>query len=201
MKHEATTLLTKTALAASLKKYMEKKSLSKISVREIIEDCGVNRKTFYYHFQDINDLVKWMFEQEAIEVVKQYDLMINYEDAIRFAMDYIEKNKHVCNCAFDALGRDELKRFFYKDFIGIIGGMVDQLAEGLNVPQDYITFVVTLYTEALASFLIDWIRNKSNRDKEKVIKYISITVFGTIRYSLVTAESQINETNGRCLII
>ena len=32
---------------------MEKKPLSKITVSEIIADCGVNRKTFYYHFEDI----------------------------------------------------------------------------------------------------------------------------------------------------
>jgi len=34
------------------------------------------------------------------------------KDAIRFAMDYIEENKHICNCAFDALGREELNQFF-----------------------------------------------------------------------------------------
>ena len=91
MKHEVTTLMTKKALAASLKKLMESRPLSKITVRDIIEDCGVNRKTFYYHFQDIYDLVKWMFEEEAIEVVKQYDLIIDYQDAIRFTLDYVEK--------------------------------------------------------------------------------------------------------------
>lgn len=105
MEERATTLMTKKALAASLKKLMENRALDKISIREIVEDCGVNRKTFYYHFQNIYDLVNWMFEEEAIEVVKQYDLITNYEDAIRFSMDYIEENEHVCNSALNALGR------------------------------------------------------------------------------------------------
>ncbi len=82
MKHEVTTLNTKKMLAASLKKYMEKKPLSKITVSEIIADCGVNRKTFYYHFQDIYGLMKWMLEEEAIEVVKQFDLLVDYREAI-----------------------------------------------------------------------------------------------------------------------
>lgn len=93
MKHETTTLMTKKAIAASLKKIMEKKPLDKITVREIIEDCGINRKTFYYHFRDIYHLIKWIFEEEAIEVVKQYDLIVNYYDAIQFVLDYVEKNK------------------------------------------------------------------------------------------------------------
>lgn len=53
MKHEITSLNTKRTLAESLKKLMKTKSFSKITVSEIIADCGLNRKTFYYHFEDI----------------------------------------------------------------------------------------------------------------------------------------------------
>ena len=58
-------LLTEKALAASLKKLLEKKTLNKITVRDITDDCGVNRQTFYYHFHDVYDLVEWIFTQEA----------------------------------------------------------------------------------------------------------------------------------------
>ena len=53
MKHADATMQTKTALAASLKKFMNKKPFGKITVTEIITDCNVNRNTFYYHFEDI----------------------------------------------------------------------------------------------------------------------------------------------------
>ena len=45
--------VTKRALAASLIKLLSQKPLDKVTVKDIIEDCGVNRQTFYYHFQDI----------------------------------------------------------------------------------------------------------------------------------------------------
>ena len=51
---------TKRALAQSLKHLMEQKPLEKITVVDISEDCGVNRQTFYYHFQDIYDLIEWI---------------------------------------------------------------------------------------------------------------------------------------------
>ena len=95
MKHEITKLKTKKMLSASLKKCMEKKSLSKVTVSEIIADCGVNRKTFYYHFENIYALLKWTLEAEAIDIVKQMDLVINTEEAISFVMDYVEENKHL----------------------------------------------------------------------------------------------------------
>ena len=53
--------VTKRALAASLIKLLSQKPLDKVTVKDIIEDCGVNRQTFYYHFKDIYDLVDWIF--------------------------------------------------------------------------------------------------------------------------------------------
>lgn len=189
MKERATTLMTKKALAASLKKLMNERTLDKISIREIVEDCGVNRKTFYYHFENIYDLVNWMFEEEAIESVKKYDFIRDYEDAVRFSMDYIEENEHVVNSALDALGRDELKKFFYNNFVDNMRNIVGEISKDMVIPKDYIDFLINFYTESFASLLIDWIRNRSQRDKEKYIKYISLVLFESIRPDLERAHN------------
>ena len=89
MKHEVTSLNTKKQIAASLKKLMKEKTFSKITVSEIVADCNINRKTFYYHFEDIYALLKWIFDIEAIEIVKHFDLLNNYEEALSFILDYI----------------------------------------------------------------------------------------------------------------
>ena len=68
MTNEELSLKTKQSLAAALKNTMKSKKLSKITVTELCTVCNVNRKTFYYHFQDVYALLKWMLEQEAIEV-------------------------------------------------------------------------------------------------------------------------------------
>lgn len=86
---------------------MRKKTFSKITISEIISDCGVNRKTFYYHFEDIYALLKWMLEAEAIEVVKHFNLIVDYEEAILFIMVYIEENDYIISCAYDSIGRDK----------------------------------------------------------------------------------------------
>ena len=57
--------ITKRALSQSLKKLLANKPLDKITVTDIVEDCGVNRQTFYYHFQDMADLVEWTCLEDA----------------------------------------------------------------------------------------------------------------------------------------
>ena len=52
--------ITKNALANSLTELMAATPLDKITVRMLVENCGLNRQTFYYNFQDIYDLLGWM---------------------------------------------------------------------------------------------------------------------------------------------
>ena len=61
---------TKRALAASLKGLLARKPLSKITISDITEDCGISRMTFYYHFQDVYDLIDWIC-QEVYPAVKK----------------------------------------------------------------------------------------------------------------------------------
>jgi len=178
MKHEITTLNTKKTLAASLKKLMLKKPLGKISISELIADCGVNRKTFYYHFQDIYDLLKWILEQEAIEVVKGFDLLVNPEEALLFAIGYVDENKHIINCAYDAMGREEMKRFFFMDFYGVVQSIVQNILkeQTLCVSEHFVSFVITFYTEALAGMLINYFQEKQPFSRQELVDDLLFTL-------------------------
>ena len=181
MKHEVTSLNTNKQIAASLKKLMKEKTFSKITVSEIVADCNINRKTFYYHFEDIYALLKWIFDIEAIEIVKHFDLLNNYEEALSFILDYIEDNDYIIQCAFDSIGREEMKRFFYSDFISITTSIIAQIEQenNIHIDKDYKHFLCVFYTEALAGILQDWIKDRKERKiytREQVMHYVSYTV-------------------------
>ena len=178
MKHEITSLQTKKMLSAELKALMEKKALSKITVSEIITNCGVNRKTFYYHFTDIQELLKWTLEQEAVEIVKSFDLIIDSEEAMLFVLKYVEENKHILNCAYDSMGRDELKSFFERDFSDIIMKLIDNVEKMLGTHNDesYKMFLCDFYTGAIANQLIDILKSKKPYDKERLVSFLTATL-------------------------
>ena len=182
MKHKVTSLNTKKTLATSFKKQSLKKPFSKITVSEIINDCGVNRKTFYYHFEDVYALLRWTLEQEAIMVVKQFDLIVEYEEAILFVMNYVDKNNDFLHNIYHSIGRDELKRFFCTDFIGIVRSFIDntEQALGLSASNDFKVFLSHFYTEAIAGMMVEWIVGQSMIDREKAIQYISVIIRSTI---------------------
>lgn len=176
MTHEETSLQTKLTLCNSLKKIMKQKPFSKITVSELIKDCNLNRKTFYYHFEDIYGLLKWMLEQETFEIVKQFDLLVDYEDVFNFVIDYVEKNAYFLNCIYDSVGRDELKRFLYQDFIGVINTLVLDTEKKLEleVEDSFRDFVCNFYTEAIAGMLIDLFQNLEKYNQDQVLEFLTI---------------------------
>ncbi len=178
MKHEEISLQTKKALAESLKRAMSKKPFQKITVSELISDCGINRKTFYYHFEDIYDLLRWMLEEESVEVVRSFDLLLDFDEAIIFVMNYVEENDHILNCAYDALGRDGLRRFFMSDFIDICRSVIEEIEErvGVRLEPGYRDFLCEFYSSAVSGILIEWVRDRSRRDRDAVTRYLTVAI-------------------------
>lgn len=193
MKHEITSMNTKKKLSASLKKLMEHKPLSKISISEIISDCCVNRKTFYYHFKDIYALLKWTLEQETVEVLKNFDLLLNPEEAILFVIDYVDNNSHILNCAYDSVGRDGMKRFFYDDFYGVVFSIIDRLEKELNsvLPEDFKAYITDFYTAALSCILIDYFQSTEKISRDKLIEYTLFTLRNSLSNIIVSYCEQI----------
>ncbi|PWJ49911.1 TetR/AcrR family transcriptional regulator C-terminal domain-containing protein [Faecalicatena contorta] len=190
MTHKETSLRTKKALCASLKELMRHKAFSKITVSELIRDCDINRKTFYYHFEDIFGLLKWMLEQEAIDVVKQFDLLIDFQDAFVFVIDYVEANSYFLNCIYNSVGRDELKRFFYQDFIGLVETIISKNEKkvGTTISDGFRFFLCDLYTEGIAGMIINLFQHPDKYTKEDLIDYFTIVMHNSIPAVIISQK-------------
>ncbi len=59
---------TKEIIAKTFTELLDEKPMSKITVKDIVERCGVNRNTFYYHFRDIPDVVEFILKRKWDEI-------------------------------------------------------------------------------------------------------------------------------------
>ena len=186
MKYEATSYNTKKMLGNTLKNLMKKKSLNKISVSEIVNECHLNRKTFYYHFADIYDLLMWVFDEEAVEVVKCFYSLSDYEDAIYFVLDYIEKNDYLIKSTLDSIGQEGIKRFFIKDFIDYNQTLITTIEHEAErtLPEDIKQFLNIYISEAIAGLLLDWIRGNTQIDKDSYVNNIVLITGDIIRNTI-----------------
>lgn len=60
---------TKNAIKASFLKLLNERPLSKITIKDIVTDCGINRNSFYYHYQDIPSLIEEVIKEETDNII------------------------------------------------------------------------------------------------------------------------------------
>ena len=97
---------TKESLGNALKKMLTIKPIDKITVKDLVEECGVNRQTFYYHFDDVYDLLEWVFEEDANRTLPQEILYENWRENVLTFFHYLYNNKLLsadCTTASTAL--------------------------------------------------------------------------------------------------
>ena len=189
MKHTEQSLQTKQELSAALKRLMESKPINRITIRELVESCGVNRKTFYYHFEDIYALLKWTLEQEALLLFDKYDLVHDNSKALEFVLDYVGENLAMLQNIVRSIGRSELGRFFFKDIYQPVYKLVCEVEQlrGLNVEEGYKAFLSKFLTEAVAGILLDCIERNVLDDRQRLARYITGTLSAAIPNALITA--------------
>lgn len=189
MKHTEQSLQTKQELSAALKRLMESKPINRITIRELVESCGVNRKTFYYHFEDIYALLKWALEQEALLLFDKYDLVHDNSKALEFVLDYVGENLAMLQNIVRSIGRSELGRFFFKDIYQPVYKLVCEVEQlrGLNVEEGYKAFLSKFLTEAVAGILLDCIERDVLDDRQRLARYITGTLSAAIPNALITA--------------
>ena len=176
--------ITKNALAVSMKKLMEKKPFSKISVGDICEDCGMNRKSFYYHFKDIYDLVDWIFLEMASEFLEGKETYDTWQQGFTQILYGVLRNRRLIMNAYNSLSREQVEQFLYALTYDLLLGVVEEEAVDVSIREEDKKFIIDFYKYAFVGFMIDWIKKGMKEQPEAFIEKLSVLIKGDIKRAL-----------------
>ena len=169
---------TKLALASSLKRLLQKKFLDDITVKEIVEDCEVNRQTFYYHFQDIYDLLHWFLDHETVQVVQDCP---SWQEALMAVFRYIQENHMIIYHIYRSGGRDHLDCQFFTMSRALVVLLLENASDGLSISQRDREFLVDFYMYALAGTMLGWLADDMKEEPAQLAARISFLLEGEVR--------------------
>lgn len=175
---------TKQIIEDSLKKLMLQKPLDKITIRDLTEDCGISRMTFYYHFKDIYDLVEWSCIADAtraLEGKKTYD---TWSEGLLQIFEAVYENKPFILNAYRCISRDQIESFLFHLTSDLIMAVVEEKAAGTEVSEENRRFIADFYKYSFVGIMLDWIKQGMKDDYSLIAEKISITVHGSIANSI-----------------
>lgn len=97
---------TKRAIKASFLKLLNEQPLSKISVRDIVEDCGINRNSFYYHFQDIPTLIREIVKEQMDNIIASFPTVNRLDECVEAIFHTASENKRAVRNIYNSVNRD-----------------------------------------------------------------------------------------------
>lgn len=151
--------LTEAAIVDATIRMAEIRPLNKITVRDVVEACGITRNTFYYHFHDIYEVVECAIEEMFLGLRKDWDG--DYEKAVFSMIDlFIERKKLFANL-YRSIGRERLSDYFGKQIRLLLREQLRTASEGGRVEENDLHIISAFYEEALMGLLIRWLRSDS----------------------------------------
>ena len=97
---------TRIAIKQAFIRLLGEKPLSKITVQDIVDECGVNRNSFYYHFQDIPALTEEIIIEQTDRLIAEYPTISGLEDGLNAAVDFAKKNQKIIYNIYRSSNRD-----------------------------------------------------------------------------------------------
>lgn len=186
----SSSLITKKALSNSLKELMKNTPLNKISVKDIVDNCGVNRQTFYYHFQDIFDLVDWIYKTEAVESIAQYRSYSTWTDGFYRIFLYIKNNRAFCLNTLNSLSRTHLDMYLYSVTNELLMGVINEISCNIKVKEEDKKFIANFYALAFIGLVIQWMKEGMREDPKLLIEKLNELIEGNFMKALQRYENK-----------
>lgn len=160
----------KDTIAQAAKSLLMEKGVRKLTVKDIVEECSITRQAFYYHFEDIPALFRWMFERDTERNLLEARAQESGEARLhRFfvvainAMPYVKKG-------MESNYREELERLL----VEYIQRLFEQVCDKEGLYQDCTRIEVKLILRYHSQAIIGILRSWTEADTKNLDQIVSV---------------------------
>lgn len=180
--------LTKRALEESLKRLLLEKPLGKITISDITDDCGISRMTFYYHFQDIYDLVEWSCAEDAARAIAGNKTAETWQTGLLDTFLSLRENKPFIVSIYRDMSREQVERFLVPVVSDLVKDVVDEHAARRSVHEQDRDFIARFFAHALIGTVLDWVAQDMRDNPQQLVQKIATISDGAIETALDRLE-------------
>ena len=176
--------VTKRALEQSLKNLLLKKPLTKITVGDITDDCGINRMTFYYHFKDIYDLVEWSCLEDAKRALDEKKTYDTWQQGLLQIFKAVQENKPFILNVYRCVHREQVEKYLQPLVDQLLLNVINEEAAGITVRDEDKQFIVQVYSYMFIGLMLDWIKDDMREDPQQIVEKLSKLIKGSVSVAL-----------------
>ena len=105
---------TEKAIKESFLRLLMERPLAQITVKDIVSDCGVNRNTFYYHFEDIPELLEEIITEDFEALIREYPTVEKIEDCLDAMIERALLKRQAVLHIYNSVNREIYEQYLWK---------------------------------------------------------------------------------------
>lgn len=175
---------TRDAIIRAFDQLLDEKPISKITVKEIVGRCGVNRNTFYYHFSGIPELVDQIMKDMADQLVQNHFQPGQPIECIRPAIQYSLRSRNKILHIYRYIPRETFIAYLNRIILHALQNYFENLAADSTVSEQNIADLIKFYKCAIVGLLLDWLDGSMQDDMMALTQRLCILLHGTGKLAL-----------------
>lgn len=151
----------KTVIADGLNELLKQKNIDKITVKELVDTCHISRQTFYYHFQDIMDVIEWNQRRVLERAIQDSLSASNLRESVRSMVRDAFQNREMILQLISSARRDEIERLFLKTARTHLENLVRERASEVTVTPADVDSVLCFYSWGMVGMMLTDMERKN----------------------------------------
>ena len=177
--------LTKRALSQAMKELMAEYPMEKIKIGDIVERCGLNRQSFYYHFKDKYDLVNWIFYTEFFSTIQTSIEKPDWGFMEKICEYFYENREFYCN-ALKVTGQNSFSEYFHEVMHPIILSYINDIYK--DDPNQI--FYANFFADAIRISITKWLLEGTKVPPHDYVKLMKKAVMGLAQKVISDVEQE-----------
>lgn len=165
--------ITKRAITESFRALLAVKPLDKITVRDIVEDCGLTRNTFYYHYEDIYDLLSDVLESEIERALSVPAGGASWETMLLDMLSFLTDSPQIGRHIFQSKCQDAMRVYLSKVISELSDRYIEQNVRDLDYSQQDRKLICDICCHALYGLLEEWLTGRSDVALEAELRRVA----------------------------
>lgn len=179
---------TKKAIIDAFIELIGERPFDKITVKDIVTHCGVNRNTFYYYFEDIYALVDELFQIETQNILGDTSGFDTWQDAFLKAVDFVRQNRLGIYHLYKSISRERVENYLDEVTYNNILNFIKKEARDIAADEFDIELMARFYTHALVGMVLEWLSGGMKGDMNAAVERLGVLLDGNIRLTLSNSE-------------
>ena len=163
------TQLTKREIKNTFLKMLEVKPLNQITVKLLVSECGINRNSFYYHYQDIPALIEEIVTEETDAIIREYSTIDSMETGLKAILSFASMKRKALLHIFNSINRDIFEQHLWKICDYVIRAYLDPILANSKLNEFEKKVAAKFYKCECFGFAMDWLNNGMEEEAQAQI--------------------------------